>query len=264
MYKKVMKKLLILFFILLAASINLAAPIDIYCPYCNNPAVEVLNNDDGICKCNECDRFMLILNGTIYTDDKRELLLEGYTIYPADTNNELENTTDTYEVAGSIQNNLDDKSTTLNDSEYRDNNRYEIEPEMDESDTKIVESQSAIKDEQSNLRNESSYDGQISSFSNTKLNEGKHDIIDIATSDENKDVDSIIDYFESIKASTSTASTIEGLHNKNMKSTLSEIGMVNKNQYQGIHYNFMIIGIVMVGLIVVWGFYGKNILKREK
>ena len=166
-----MKKLLILFFILLVASINLAAPIDIYCPYCNNPAVEVLNNDDGICKCNECDRFMLILNGTIYTDDKRELLLEGYTIYSDDTNDELENTIDAQEAAGSIQNNLDDKNTALNDSEYRDNNEYEAEPEIDESDNSIDTSEFDVENEQDKQDSESSGKNQIGSFSNIKPDE---------------------------------------------------------------------------------------------
>lgn len=63
-------------------SVVFADTIDIYCPYCNHAGVEVLNESEGVCECGNCHRMMLVLNGNIYTDDDRQLLLLSYVIYP--------------------------------------------------------------------------------------------------------------------------------------------------------------------------------------
>ena len=131
-----------MFTVLLNVSIAFADTINIYCPYCDNIGVEVLNDKDGVCKCFNCDRNMLILNGTIYTDDKRELPLFAYVVYPEKKENALDDNDnekiDTSNKTNASKNSDDKSSDNMNsivepeiDVRTADNKIYELEAEED-------------------------------------------------------------------------------------------------------------------------------------
>ena len=132
----------ILITILLNASLVFADTIDIHCPYCDNFGVEVLNDKGGVCKCLNCDRNMLILNGTIYTDDKRELPLFAYVVYTKKSEDKLDESDDenvsvitemNNESAEGVENSIVEYE---NDIKTIDNVNYDLEPEVDESTKK--------------------------------------------------------------------------------------------------------------------------------
>ena len=117
-------------------TLTFADMISIYCPYCDNIGVEVLNDKGGVCKCFNCNRNMLILNGTIYTDDKRELPLFSYVVYPEKSGNALNvgaNENDSVATKINIESSYSIKNSIV---ESEDDTNYGVEPEADETTKK--------------------------------------------------------------------------------------------------------------------------------
>ena len=79
----------VMFIVMLLYKKIYSESINIYCPYCQNKKVEVLNYKEGICHCTNCERNMIIINDLIRTDDNRELSLSTYVIYDKEDNEDL-------------------------------------------------------------------------------------------------------------------------------------------------------------------------------
>ena len=209
MNKKLLRKILIsvvILTLLVFAYNNYADTVNIYCPYCDNEGVEILNDNDGICKCNNCDRLMLILNGTLYTDEKQELSLADYIIYSESGSTFEDNTEDTSEKEDNIL--LDNSQSTENDA---DTKHYGIEPEEDSSendyddDTKSEEKVKEEKEEKDEVYEKDKEIGTkgniVSSISNidNKVNVTSKSNVVVATKSE-IDIQSVLEYFTEIKS----------------------------------------------------------------
>ena len=237
MFKKVIKKLLILIFIVFVADICFSAHIDVYCPYCNTLEIEVLNSDDGVCRCNNCGKFILIINGTIYTEEAKKLPLDEYVVHSDETGGGDENVEDKLEKQSVVQNNSNTGTAIVDETELRDNKHYEVEPEIDiEKD--VIKAEMNGESEDENKGNDIK-EYQVSSFSNLNNDDNK-------TSKNNINI-----YFDDINTILSTSSTIPTFRSEIIKSTASLINIAVDNTSYEINYLFIISSVIIVVMMLI-------------
>ena len=243
-----MKKIFIIFIMVLALFSGVyAESIDIVCPYCGNVGIEVLNDEDGICKCNSCDKMLLILNGIIYTDDGKEYQLK-YRIADVSDN---ESESDDEDIVSGVNGNSNDgiDSVSIEDlttqgaavnSEKRDTMKYDSEPEYD------------IEKETANSR-----------YSNIDESKYSESVIDEFKYSTNSKSDDIVDAVVATKGEiVMNGDNAEYFEVRTILSSVSEIGSNLEEKPFDLHKYILIV--VVAGVFGIIGIYSFKMKKSNK